>query len=281
MTSDLKLYEKRDNGSGYFYPGTLGAMPPLQLSGNFSLLGEGGWNGYRITAVYSANFSSGAGARLFVPQSNDTSSWVQELVWTQSNDSWAYGTRIKGPTTESHLSAIIEPQSQTLRLFYSMPDHSIQELWCNITSPDPVYQPGVKIPSLLLHPSADFSAISTAESTFIYYSSTLSPNANVTINELAVPLLPDTTVETDSPVIVTEPSLQATDTNGKNASVFVPLSAIYSPMNDAISVFFTSDAADPRGGYGALSSVYRLTDEPWGKDSVSQHMASIPLGYAD
>ena len=281
MTDSLRLYEKRNNGSGYFDVGSLDALPPISMTGNSSIVGEGGWNGFRMTAAYSANFSTGPGARLFVHQGNYTSHWIQELVWMQNNDSWAYGNRFNEPTPESHLAAVIEPQSQTLRLFYSMPDNSIQEKWLNMTSSSPEYQNGIGVPGALLHPAADFAVVSTSNCTLLYYSSTTSPGATLFINELALPILPNLWLAPQNHVIVTEPSLQATDTNGKNTSVFVPLGAVGSPAGDAVSVFFTSDAADPRGGYGTLLSVYRKIGDQWGTDSTSQHMAVIPLGYVD
>lgn len=118
-------------------------------------------------------------------------------------------------------------------------------------------------------PSADFSAVSLPNATYLYYySSSLSPGTNITINELQLPLLPNTTaLSTPSALLVVEPLLQANDADGRNASVFVPLAATTSPEKDAISVFYTEDVEDSRSGYGGLRSAWRLVGKGWGEVS--------------
>lgn len=252
------------------------------VSGNASAAGDDGWNGFKLTAVYSASFSTGPGARLYFHQANSTSNWVQELVWLHNNDSWARGSQIFGLDPNAHLSAVVEAPSQTLRLFYSTPDNAIKEFWSNITSPTPAWQAGVNIPNILLNPSAHLSAVSVANATFLYYSSSLSSTSNnVTIREQALSLLPATSLPAQTPTIVAQPALQATDTGGKNASYFVPLGAVGSDEDGSITVFYTEGAVDPRSGYSGLTSVYRMADGQWSGGGSSQNRAAVPLGYDD
>ena len=230
--------------------------------------------------MYSQNFSSGPGARLFLHQSNDSVDWVEELIWTQENENWSYGAQINGPTTVSHLSAVIGSDNQTLSLFYSTPQNAVQELRSDITVPNATYHPGVTIPNLLLNPQAAFSALSAGNDTYLYYSTTLSPGSNVTIREAVAPLLVNTTVSGLNSTVVAEPALQASDTGGKNASIFVPVSAVVSPGNDAITVFYPESVEDPRSGYGGIKSVWRKIKDGWGNPSYgqAQNMASVDLG---
>ena len=255
----------------------------LIVNGNFSIEGDGGFNGYRIAAVYSQHFAAGPGARIYFHQADGDSSWVQELVWTQKTDTWTQGSRLFGPTTDSHLCAMIEPQSQAVRLFYSTPDNAVKEIWWNITDQIPQYQQGVVLPGLLLHPSADFSVINLPDTNFLYYSTYLNPDSNVTIRELPIPFLPNTSIRNLTSVNVAEPALQANDTGNRNASVFIPLAAVASPENDMISVFYTEDALDPRCGYGSLKSIYRPINGTWGDVSYgqAQNQQEISLGNSN
>ena len=157
-SSNTHIREKRESDTGYWASGPLTKLN-IPVSANSSSPGEGDTTGLKLTAVFSENFSTGPGARLFFHQSNDTEAWVQEMIWTQDNDSWAYGTQIAGPGPESHLSAVVESTSQSLRLVYSTTDNAVKEVWYNITSPRPSWQVGVELPGLLLHQYADFAAM--------------------------------------------------------------------------------------------------------------------------
>lgn len=86
--------------------------------GNFPALDNNNANGYQIAAVYYNGSSfSDAGCRLFYHTENETSNWVQELIWYQTNDTWTQGGMIEDVLPNSHLSATIG-SSSTLRLFY-------------------------------------------------------------------------------------------------------------------------------------------------------------------
>ena len=276
---NLKILDKRVDDTGLWSLGPLADLD-VTVNGNSSLSGEGGFNTFRLTALYSEDFAAGPGARIYFHQFNDTSAWVQELIWMQNNDTWSYGSQIFGPPADSHLCAMLEPQNHAIRLFYSDKHNAIKEIWWNITSSAPEYNEGITLPGVLLHPSVDFSVLNLPDANYLYYSTTLSPNSNVTIRELPIPLLPDTSITNKISTDVAEPALQAEDTGGKNASVFVPLAAVSSSGQDFITVFWTEDAVDPRSGYGSLMSAYRALNGTWGdvEYGQAQNMLSVDLG---
>ena len=87
------------------------------------------WNSYRIAAAYSTKFkATGPGACVFChAQHSNGSTYVQELIWTQNNDSWAQGATITGVSPNSRLAATIGESLGILRLFYSAGDNTLQE----------------------------------------------------------------------------------------------------------------------------------------------------------
>ena len=285
IDTNSQVCEKRVNGSGYWdwYPQIYNLK--IQVSGNSSTDGVGGWNGYRMTSAYSANFSSGPGTRLFVHQGNGAAAWVQEFIWTQSNDSWAYGGTITNGVIApgAHMVAVVEPRSQCLRLFYSTIENGVAELWINITDPAAQqWQFGVSLPGILTGPSADFSVVTMPNETLLYYSdytdnSSSTPSA-VAIHEISLPPLPSVPKSPSAlppPAPVANPSLQAFDNDGA-ASLFVPIGAVASPDETSVTVFYPEQPVDPRSGYGALKSITRGISDGWSK-GVSQ---SIQLGVA-
>lgn len=144
------LQEKRKvySSTEYWEPGSLNSKN-LVAVGNLSLPSEADdpqndWDGYRMAAVYSENFHSGPGLRLFyhAEQLNGTSH-VQELVWIQSNDSWSQGAKLHDPYPNSHLAATIDESTRTLRLFFSSGNGTLQEAWTSISDPTPNYSNGL------------------------------------------------------------------------------------------------------------------------------------------
>ena len=144
------LQEKRKiyNNTDYWEPGTLNGLN-LPMSGNISLPGgskdpENDWDSYRMTAVYSTKFHNGPGTRLFYHsqwQSNGTT-FVQELIWNQKNDSWSEGAKINNVWPNSHLAATIDNSTNILRLFFSSGGNTLQEAWLSITDPKGQYANG-------------------------------------------------------------------------------------------------------------------------------------------
>jgi hypothetical protein len=154
------LQEKRKihNSSNYWEPGTLNDLD-LPMTGNISLpsgnvsLPSGNkdpaneWDGYRLAAVYSTNFHSGPGIRLFYHsqwQSNGTS-FVQEMIWNQQKDKWSKGVQLNGVWPKSHMAATIDDSTNILRLFFSSGNNTLQEFYLYITDPNGQYTNGRKI----------------------------------------------------------------------------------------------------------------------------------------
>lgn len=118
------LREKRNNTTDIW---DVASRDPPPISPGNDLLHkndgepENGWDVYRMTAVYSKNFASGAGCRLFYHSNN--SSVVQELIW--NNETWRKGASFDA-YPKSHLSATIDESTKILRLFYSTRRRALQ-----------------------------------------------------------------------------------------------------------------------------------------------------------
>ena len=279
--ADASLWEKRLYvGTSVWELGTL-TNSHWPVPGNSSFAGEGGWNGFRMAAAYSANFSSGPGARLFYHGGNASATWIQELVWNHRNDSWRPGASIFGADPTSHLTATIEPSSLVLRLFYSSGGGTVEEQWLNVTAPDATYQRGLSVPSLLAKTSSDLAAVATRDATLLYYASAPSAGANVSIRELALTPQPASTASTSSS-LVAMPDLLADDTDRTLPSAFAPLSAVVSTLDggERITVLWADGVADPKSGYGALRSTSRAANATWGdvRYAHAEGMVQIPLG---
>ena len=269
---DSLIREKRQIGTQW----VLGPLTSLKVpvKGNSSTGGEGGWNGFRLAAAATPD-----GARLFYHASNGTAYWIQELVWFQSNDTWIQGTEFYDADPNSKLTATMEIASNTLRLFYATSSNILSERRLNLSSPEPEYKAGINLSSMLAHPSSDISAISTNNSTFLYFSAS-PPESNITINELALPLLPqDNHTSLD---VVAVPALLASDTGNTVPSKFAPLGAVFSPLDDGgtITVIWAENPVDPSSGYGALKAASRKVGDRWGPASYGQveGIADLPLG---
>ena len=143
------MQEKRKifSSSDYWEPGSLSNLK-IAAVGNFTLPSvtqdpENGWDGYRMTAVYSENFHAGPGVRLFYHAENLTGApFVQELIWTQSSDSWTNGAKLLNPWPTSHLAATIDESTQILRLFFSSGNKTLQEAWMSLSDPTGTYKNG-------------------------------------------------------------------------------------------------------------------------------------------
>lgn len=102
------------------------------------------WDGYRMAAVYSENFHSGPGLRLYYHAENLTgAAYVQEMIWTQSTDSWANGAKLLNPWPNSHLAATVDESTQILRLFFSSGNNTLQEVWMSVSDPTGSYKDGM------------------------------------------------------------------------------------------------------------------------------------------
>ena len=149
------------NSEAYWEPGTLNPLN-IPVVGNVSLPSatqdpENDWDGYRMAAVYSQNFHTGPGLRLYYRAQNLTgASFVQELIWTQTTDSWANGAKLHNPYSNSHMAATIDESTQTVRLFFSSGNNTLQEAWMSLSDPTGTYQNGMH------HgPQTSFKAVNT------------------------------------------------------------------------------------------------------------------------
>ena len=146
------LQEKRkiyNNTAAYWEPGTLNNLN-LPMVGNISLPPgdkddvENTWDSYRMAAVYSTNFYTGPGIRLFYhSQKLNGSTFVQEMIWIQANDSWLEGAKLSNVWPNSHMAATLDNSTNILRLFFSSGSNTLQEMWLPITDPNAEYTPGM------------------------------------------------------------------------------------------------------------------------------------------
>ena len=142
-----KIYDNTD----YWEPATLNSLN-LPMAGKISLPAgsedpDNEWDGYRIAAVYSKNFHNGPGVRLFYHsqwQSNGTT-FVQEMIWNQQNDSWSEGAKLNHVWPNSHMTATIDDSTNILRLFFSSGGNTLQELYLPITDPKGQYTNGMSL----------------------------------------------------------------------------------------------------------------------------------------
>ena len=144
------LQEKRKifSSTAYWEPGTLNnkniaAVASLPLPA-VTQDPKDEWDGYRMAAVYSGNFHTGPGLRLYYHAENLTGApFVQELIWTQNTDSWVKGAELLNPWPNSHLAATIDESTQILRLFFSSGNNTLQEVWTSLSDPTGTYKNGM------------------------------------------------------------------------------------------------------------------------------------------
>ena len=144
------VQEKRKilNSTEYWLPGTLNSLN-LPAVGNITLPSSGSpdppnqFDSYRMAAIYSKNFQSGAGIRLFyhAVELNGTN-FIQEVVWSQSEDKWSKGAEIQGAWPNSHLAATIDDTNDLVRLFFSSGDYALQEVWSDMSQSPMSYKNG-------------------------------------------------------------------------------------------------------------------------------------------
>ncbi|KAI9783143.1 MAG: hypothetical protein M1816_001594 [Peltula sp. TS41687] len=124
----------------------------------------------RLAAVYSEDFSTGPGARVFYhapPDDKNKDGYVQELIWDQRSDAWSLGAKVTDPLPTSALAATIDGQS--LRLFYSTGSGTLQESWLNIADAKASYKRGMKKEKLLSHDDTAISALTVSGSALVYH----------------------------------------------------------------------------------------------------------------
>ncbi|MCJ1308692.1 hypothetical protein MMC25_002346 [Agyrium rufum] len=259
------------------YPAT--ALPfawPNDTSNSF--------DSYRMAVVYSTEFATGPGARFFYHVSDGTgSSYVQELIWFQTNDSWAEGAQFSAAVSSSHIEVVIDDSTETLRLFYVANGPTLRESYIDYTRDDATYENGQSYTSLLQHHNSDFAVLSTNASTYLYYLSPTNATSPVlSIRELNLPIAGSSaTVNPSSASIVATPALLSNDTQGTTVANYAPVAA--TALNNTITVFFTQSVADSLGGYGEIVSVSRGLEGSWAQSSYGEASGQslLPLGSDD
>ena len=256
-----------------------------------------------MAAVYSKNFHSGPGIRLFyhAEQLNGNSS-VQEMVWNQRNDSWSNGAKLSSPWPNSHLAATIDESTHILRLFFSSGSQTLQESYTNISAPNDGYHngirngshkssvttniifPGLSLQNYLDHNSADIAAVSINGTTYVYHYAPSGQTAEAGIHELTITGIPGSFKNQEaynlSSPFVASPKLTS---NGQQ-SLYQPLAAsntVVPGLAGGVYVFWadkiTGDQSNSMGvsGFGELSEISRpFANTTW----PSTGQLQIPLG---
>lgn len=140
LFSDQLAWEERSLGSQL----RITARGNVTTHENYDRDPINNWDGFRMTAVHSANFHAGPQARLFFrEQALDGTSAIQELIWNQTTDIWSKGTSFSDPWPTSHMAATIDESTNILRLFFSTGNNTLQEVWTDISTPNPIYARGI------------------------------------------------------------------------------------------------------------------------------------------
>ncbi|MCJ1411688.1 hypothetical protein MMC19_005780 [Ptychographa xylographoides] len=292
VSSSFMLQEKRlYPGTSIWEPGTINDHS-FKVYGNLSSPETNSqdnpgnpWDGFRMAAVYSTAFANGPGARLFYHSQSSTGlPMVQELIWTQENDTWSNGFQFLDPWPNSDLSATIDDATQTLRLFYSSGNLTLEESWTSVADLGATYQPGIKIPALLTHNDAAIAAVSTSTNTMVYYYAT---HGVLSIRELTLFGTPsansnsETFTNPTAAPVVAQPALV---TSYGQLSIYQPIGAVVSTAaftEQSISVFWAEEVADIGSGYGALKTTSRNTTDPWPASSYGQGTGQVTISLGD
>ncbi|MCJ1226336.1 hypothetical protein MMC12_002986 [Toensbergia leucococca] len=281
------VQEKRNFNNSIWELGTLGASN-LAAIGNMSVPSSdistedpsNDWDSYRLAAVYSTNFATGPGCRLFYhSQDLNGTTWVQEMIWIQSSDSWTHGASIIGPWPNSDLAATVDESTQILRLFYSAGNLTLQESWLNMSDPRAEYQIGVRFNDLLAHNDADIAAISTSGDTLIYYY-----QEGVGIRELNVSGVPNSQGNPETPRISNSIVAQPNLLTNNNISLYQPIAAAVTNTTGPttpIYVFWADTDTSSTSGYTKLLEISRQEiNQTWSAvgGAARAGLVQLPLG---
>ncbi|KAL9123167.1 MAG: hypothetical protein Q9187_000283 [Circinaria calcarea] len=242
------------------------------------------WDSLRMAAAYSADFYGGPQARLFYhSQADDGTRFLQEMICTHRNDSWRYGATLTSPSVNSHLAVTVDSATQTLRLFYSAGNLTLQESWLNISQAGATWQTGISIPNMLARDDANLAAVSVGGSTLVYY---YAPPVDgvISIRELNLTGTPGTPAykkngegfNVKSLPVVAQPQLV---TDGV-PSLYQPLGAAVSTLTTSepqVYVFWAEQNMSPNSGYGTLKTVSRYVDVGWVSSSVGAGSGQVTL----
>ena len=236
------------------------------------------WDSYRMTAVYSTDFNTGPGCRLFYHTQSSSGPIVQEMIWTQNNDTWYPGAVIVDPWPTSQLAAVIDPNTHILRLFYSAGNLTLQESYIDITKPSTNYTTGLSIGNFFAADDSSFAAIILNNTTLLYHYNVTSGS----ITEFSVPSPSSTTVATLSGRQNTVVSPH--ETNPSGIALYHPIAAAITDtygLPTSVYVIWADTKDDQETGYERLMATDREEiSEKWtapielplGKNNVPQYV---------
>lgn len=294
------LQEKRKNynDKNYWLPGSLNAKN-IKMVGNISLPADSKtkdpvnqFDSYRIAAVYSEHYWTGAGTRIFYHASANNGSWVQEWIWTKATDEWRIGQAIPNVYPSSHIAATVDEQNRLLRLYFSTGGLTLQEVWLNVSDPNAIYNDGFSLSNFLPDNNAELTATSLNGTVYLYHPSNI---GEIGVRELIVSGVPASIgLLSNSPQesynlsepLVARPSL----TSREGTSPYQPLGAGVTTVKNLkggpqVFVFWadqvTGNSPASEGsvtGYNSLQQSGRaVVGGSWdGGDGVT-----IPLGSSD
>ncbi|KAI9822455.1 MAG: hypothetical protein M1827_000174 [Pycnora praestabilis] len=221
----------------------------------------------QVAAAYSADFSTGPGARLYYHSRGDgPTNWVQELIWDQNRDIWSVGAEITGPVSTSQLAATI--QGDALRLFYCSGDGTLEESWMNISAPgNATYTKGISQASVLAADDSPITAITISNlTTLLYYQS---PNGIHELNLTSSSSSLDA-YSYSNPTIIASPNT--------TIETFGSVAGNVPGQQQAIHLFYV--APGDKNAATVIQDTSRLADDPtWPAEPAG---TALPLlnGYA-
>ncbi|KAI9675685.1 MAG: hypothetical protein M1817_001052 [Caeruleum heppii] len=174
------IMEKRSSPSNPVWD--LGENPINQLNfrTNGSLASPQDNGGTKLAVVYSSEFPTGPGARLFYHAIGDgTTGFVQELIWDEASDEWSVGQRIREAVPNSQLAATID--GAQLRLFYSAGQGTVQESFLKLDDENARYTVGMRQRGVMGRDDGPITAVAAANSTMVYFT-----DAQARIREIIV-----------------------------------------------------------------------------------------------
>jgi len=239
------------------------------------------WDGYRMTAIASSKFVGGPQVRLYYHTMSDGFSpipIVQEQIWSPSSDTWTPGYQFLDPWPNSNLAITTDVFTNTLRLYYSSGNLTLQESWFDLNDQSAGWQLGLQTPTLLAHNDASIAAVSTNTSTLVYYYA--NDNGVISIRELTLtgkpgsPTYPERS-DYASTSIVAQPALIV----DSEVSLYQPIAAVVSTLGEEqeILVFWAEGILDIGSGYQDIKVVQRSVNGTWSAQSGDTSV-EIPLG---
>lgn len=202
-----------------------------------------------MTAVYSPYFSTGPGCRLFYHARSNSDPVVQEMIWTQENDTWQSGAVLADPWPTSQLAAVIDPNTHLLRLFYSAGNLTLQESYVDITKPGAAYTTGLRIGNFFAADDSSFAAVALNDTTLLYHYNVTSKS----IAEFNVPPPLSTTPTTlpDLQITVVSPR----ENNSTGTALYHPIGAAITDtygLRTSVYVMWADTKDDQETGYERL-----------------------------